>query len=121
MDARLRSKAEHVEEHPDLHRRAVLDPAEVAVSKRDPLARWRDTPQAFREDAAEMTGMRNPDLILPHAAHTLAVYNVRTATAFDIGRVGKGNAMSILTVIGIFVVLIPFLYRSYKDQIEERN
>ena len=68
MDARLRSKAEHVEEHPDLHRRAVLDPAEVAVSKRDPLARWRDTPQAFREDAAEMTGMRNPDLILPHAA-----------------------------------------------------
>ena len=54
-------------------------------------------------------------------AHTLAVYNVRTATAFDIGRVGKGNAMSILTVIGIFVVLIPFLYRSYKDQIEERN
>ena len=54
-------------------------------------------------------------------AHTLAVYNVRTATAFDIGRLGKGNAMSILTVIGIFVVLIPFLYRSYKDQIAERN
>ncbi len=53
-------------------------------------------------------------------AHTLAVYNVRTATAFDIGRLGKGNAMSILTVIGIFVVLIPFLYRSYKDQIAER-
>lgn len=53
-------------------------------------------------------------------AHTLAVYNVRTATAFDIGRLGKGNAMSVLTVIGIFVVLIPFLYRSYKDQIEER-
>jgi len=53
-------------------------------------------------------------------AHTLAVYNVRTATAFDIGRLGKGNAMSVLTVIGIFVVLIPFLYRSYKDQIAER-
>ena len=54
-------------------------------------------------------------------AHTLAVYNVRTATAFDIGRLGKGNAMSVLTVIGIFVVLIPFLYRSYKDQIAERT
>lgn len=54
-------------------------------------------------------------------AHTLAVYNVRTATAFDIGRLGKGNAMSILTVIGIFIVLIPFLYRSYKDQIAERD
>ena len=54
-------------------------------------------------------------------AHTLQVYNVRVATAFDIGRLGKGNAMAVLTVIGIFVVLIPFLYRSYKDQIEERN
>jgi len=54
-------------------------------------------------------------------AHNLTVYSVRTATAFDIGRLGKGNAMSVLTVIGIFVVLIPFLYRSYKDQIEERT
>lgn len=54
-------------------------------------------------------------------AHTLQVYNVRVATAFDIGRLGKGNAMAVLTVIGIFVVLIPFLYRSYKDQIEERT
>ncbi len=54
-------------------------------------------------------------------AHTLQVYNVRVATAFDIGRVGKGNAMAVLTVIGILVVLIPFLYRSYKDQISERT
>ena len=54
-------------------------------------------------------------------AHTLSVFTVQTATAFDIGRVGKGNAMSILTVIGIFIVLIPFLYRSYKDQIAERD
>ncbi|MDE0067458.1 MAG: sugar ABC transporter permease [Acidimicrobiaceae bacterium] len=53
-------------------------------------------------------------------AHTLQVYNVRIATAFDIGRLGKGNAMAVLTVIGIFVVLIPFLWRSYKDQIAER-
>ncbi len=54
-------------------------------------------------------------------AHTLQVYNVRVATAFDIGRVGKGNAMAVLTVIGILVVLVPFLYRSYKDQISERT
>lgn len=54
-------------------------------------------------------------------AHTLQVYNVRIATAFDIGRLGKGNAMAVLTVIGILVVLIPFLYRSYNDQISERT
>ncbi len=54
-------------------------------------------------------------------AHTLQVYNVRIATAYDIGRLGKGNALAVLTVIGIFVVLIPFLWRSYKDQIAERN
>lgn len=54
-------------------------------------------------------------------AHTLQVYNVRIATAFDIGRVGKGNALAVLTVIGILVVLIPFLYQSYKEQIAERT
>ena len=54
-------------------------------------------------------------------ANTLQVYNVRVATAFDIGRLGKGNAIAVLTVIGIFIVLIPFLYRSYKDQIAERT
>jgi len=53
-------------------------------------------------------------------AHTLQVYNVRVATAFDIGRLGKGNAIAIITVIGIFVVLIPFLWQSYKDQVAER-
>lgn len=54
-------------------------------------------------------------------AETLQVYNVRVATAFDIGRLGKGNAIAVLNVIGIFVVLIPFLYRSYKDQVAERT
>ena len=54
-------------------------------------------------------------------AHTLSVYNVRVATAFDIGRLGKGNAIAVLNVIGIFIVLIPFLWRSYKDQIAERT
>ena len=53
-------------------------------------------------------------------AHSLQVYNVRVATAFDIGRLGKGNAIAVLTVIGVFVVLIPFLIRSYKDQVAER-
>ena len=54
-------------------------------------------------------------------AHTLSVYNVRVATAYDIGRLGKGNASAVLNVIVIFVVLIPFLWRSYRDQIEERT
>lgn len=54
-------------------------------------------------------------------AHTLQVYNVRVATAFDIGRLGKGNAIAVLTVIGIFVALIPFLWNSYKDQVAERS
>ncbi len=53
-------------------------------------------------------------------AQTLTVYNVEVASSFDIGRLGKGNAIAVLTVIGIFVVLIPFLYRTYKEQMEER-
>ncbi len=53
-------------------------------------------------------------------AHTLQVYAFNTAFAAGIGRVGKGNAIAIITVIGIFVVLIPFLYKSYKEQIAER-
>lgn len=54
-------------------------------------------------------------------AHTLQVYNVRVALDPQIGRVGKGNAIGILNVIGIFVVLIPFLWTSYKDQVAERT
>ena len=52
------------------------------------------------------------------AAHTLQVYNLDVA--LSIGRVGKGNAIAVITVIGIFVVLIPFLVKSYKEQIAER-
>ena len=37
------------------------------------------------------------------------------------GRLGKANAMSVLTVIGIFVVLIPFLVITYRDQVEESS
>lgn len=54
------------------------------------------------------------------SSHSLQVYTVRTATDPNIGQLGRANAISMLTVVGIFVVLIPFLYRSYKDQIAER-
>ncbi len=55
------------------------------------------------------------------SAQTLQVYNFNVALDANIGRVGKGNAIAILTVIGIFVVLIPFLRQSYREQIEERG
>ena len=54
------------------------------------------------------------------SAHTLSAYNFNTALSSQIGRVGKGNAIAVLMVIGIFVVLIPFLRESYKEQIAER-
>jgi len=53
------------------------------------------------------------------SAWTLSVYNFQTALG-NIGRVGKGNAIAVLMVIGIFVVLIPFLRKSYQEQIAER-
>ena len=53
------------------------------------------------------------------SAYTLSVYNFQTALG-QIGRVGKGNAIAVLMVIGIFVVLIPFLRKSYQEQIAER-
>jgi multiple sugar transport system permease protein len=52
------------------------------------------------------------------AAHTLQVYNLNVA--LTLGRVGKANAIAVITVIGIFVVLIPFLVKSYREQIAER-
>ena len=54
------------------------------------------------------------------SAHTLSVYNLETALSREIGRVGKGNAIAVLMVIGIFVVLIPFLRKTYQEQIAER-
>jgi len=54
------------------------------------------------------------------SAHTLSVYNFKTALSSTIGRVGKGNAIAVLMVIGIFVVLIPFLRKTYQEQIAER-
>jgi multiple sugar transport system permease protein len=49
---------------------------------------------------------------------TLQYYNYQVAVTF--GRLGRANAMSVLTVVGVFVILIPFLYISYKEQMEER-
>ena len=54
------------------------------------------------------------------SANTLSVYNFRVALTGQIGRVGKGNAVAVLMIIGIFTVLIPFLRKSYKEQIAER-
>lgn len=54
------------------------------------------------------------------SAHTLQVYNFEVALSQQIGRLGKGNAIAVLTVIGIFVVLIPFLQKSYKEQVADR-
>ena len=51
-------------------------------------------------------------------ADTLMTYTFSTAIKFQ--RLGKGNAMAIVTVIGIMIVLIPSLIQSYREQIEER-
>jgi ABC-type sugar transport system permease subunit len=49
---------------------------------------------------------------------TLMYYNYQVAVQFQ--NLGRANAMSVLTVIGIFVILIPFLYITYKQQMETR-
>lgn len=51
-------------------------------------------------------------------ADTIMMYNFKVA--MTVQRLGKANAMAFLAVIGIMVVLVPFLYRSYLEQIEER-
>ena len=53
-----------------------------------------------------------------YKADTLMTYNFQTAVLVQ--RLGKANAMAIITVIGIMVVLIPNLYQSYKQQVAER-
>jgi len=40
--------------------------------------------------------------------------------AFVQQSLGRGSAISILMVLGIFVVLIPFLIRTYREQTEAR-
>ncbi|MEM7028305.1 MAG: sugar ABC transporter permease [Chloroflexota bacterium] len=53
-----------------------------------------------------------------YKADTIMTYNFQTA--ISVQRLGKGNAMAVLTVIGVMIVLIPNLIQSYKEQIEER-
>jgi ABC-type sugar transport system permease subunit len=53
-----------------------------------------------------------------YKADTVMTYNFQTAVTVQ--RMGKANAMAVLTVIGIMVVLIPNLIQSYKEQVEER-
>ncbi len=53
-----------------------------------------------------------------YKADTVMVYTFNVA--LNVQRLGKANAMSILTVIGIMVILIPFVIRTYRDQTEER-
>ncbi len=51
-------------------------------------------------------------------ADSVMVYIFRTA--MSVQRLGKGNAMAILTVIMILIILVPYLVRTYREQIEER-
>jgi ABC-type sugar transport system permease subunit len=53
-----------------------------------------------------------------YKADTVMTYTFQTATIVQ--RLGKANAMAILTVIGIMIVLIPNLIQSYRQQIEDR-
>lgn len=53
-----------------------------------------------------------------YKADTVMTYTFKTAVTVQ--RLGKANAMAIITVIGIMIVLIPNLIQSYKQQIEER-
>lgn len=53
-----------------------------------------------------------------YKAEAMMLYMFRTA--MSVQRLGKANAMSIITVIMILIVLIPFLVRTYKEQTEER-
>jgi multiple sugar transport system permease protein len=54
------------------------------------------------------------------SAFTVMVYNFDVALRGQFGSIGKGSAIAVITIIGIFVVLIPFLRKSYKEQIAER-
>jgi ABC-type sugar transport system permease subunit len=53
-----------------------------------------------------------------YKADTIMTYTFRTAVTVQ--RLGKANAMAVLTVIGIMVILIPNLIQSYREQVEER-
>lgn len=53
-----------------------------------------------------------------YKADTVMTYTFNTAVTVQ--RLGKANAMAILTVVGIMIILIPNLIQSYRQQVEER-
>jgi len=53
-----------------------------------------------------------------YKADTIMTYNFKTAVTVQ--RLGKADAMAVLTVIGIMIILIPNLIQSYKEQMRER-
>jgi ABC-type sugar transport system permease subunit len=53
-----------------------------------------------------------------YKADTLMTYTFKTA--MTVQRLGKGDAMAALTVVGVMVVLIPNLIQFYKEQMRER-
>lgn len=53
-----------------------------------------------------------------YKADTVMTYTFETAVTVQ--RLGKANAMAILTVVGIMFALIPNLIQAYREQIEER-
>lgn len=61
-----------------------------------------------------ITGM-NPSF---HADSIMA-YNWRTATQY--GQLGKANAMALLSTVGSMVLLIPFLYITWRNQVGEKE
>jgi len=50
-----------------------------------------------------------------YRAETVMVYNFQVA--LTVQRIGKANAMAMITVLAILVVLIPFLLRTYREQV----
>jgi multiple sugar transport system permease protein len=53
-----------------------------------------------------------------YKADTIMTYTFKTAVTVQ--RLGKADAMAVLTVVGIMVVLIPNLIQTYKEQMRER-
>jgi ABC-type sugar transport system permease subunit len=53
-----------------------------------------------------------------YKADTIMYYNFKMAMSYQ--DLGKANAIAILTVIGIMIILIPFLISTYRQQMEER-
>ena len=53
-----------------------------------------------------------------YKADTIMSYTFRTAVTVQ--RLDKANAMAVLTVIGIMLILIPYLIQTYREQVEER-